>query len=95
MLINKSICSEKKKDDVKLECQDGLDRQIWSKVDFVVAKSDKIGVSVGLVNVDSSGDAARVRARSGLEDFDVHDTIRLTSDAKRAIQSILIATSTI
>ena len=70
-----------------MACQDGLDRQIWSNIDFVVAKSDKIGVSVGLVNVDLSGDAAGVRSRSGLEDSYVHDTIRLTSDAKRAIQN--------
>ena len=78
-----------------MECQDGLDRQIWSNVDFVVAKSVKIGVSVGLENVDSSGDAAGFLARSGLEDSDVHDTIRLTSDTKRAIHNKLIATFTI
>ena len=57
-----------------MECQDGLDRQIWSNVDFVVAMSVEIGVSVGLESVDSSGDAAGVLARSGLEDSDIPAT---------------------
>ena len=46
--------------------------------------SVEIGVSVGLESVDSSGEAAEVRARSGLEDSDI-----------RATNVKLITTSTI
>ena len=64
-----------------------------SNVNFGVAKSVEIGGNVGL-EVDLTVAAAGVRARSGLEDSDAHD-IRLTSDFKSAIRSILVATTTI